>query len=288
MEGIIVKGIAGFYYVKVDNEIIECKARGKFRHTELTPMVGDRVKIALQGKKGVIEGVNQRSSELIRPPVANVTQAYVIFTLKDPDLNLDLLNRFIILCEFNNIRPIICFNKVDLADINELNTTAEMFEKAGYKVHYLNAKEGIGLNDLENLLEDNVSVLCGPSGVGKSTILNRLTGKELMKTGEISEKLGRGKHTTRHCELIEVYKGYIVDTPGFSSLSVDFITKDKLQLCFPEFHDYMDNCKFTGCMHYKEPSCAVKKAVEDKVIAKERYDFYVKTLEEILNGRNKR
>jgi ribosome biogenesis GTPase len=288
MEGIIVKGIAGFYYVKVDKVIIECKARGKFRHTELTPMVGDRVKIAMQGNKGVIESVNQRSSELIRPPVANVTQAYVIFTLKDPDLNLDLLNRFTMLCEYNNIEPKICFNKVDLVDMEQLKVTTEMFEKAGYHVYYLNAKEGLGLNELESMLEGNVTVLCGPSGVGKSTILNRLTGKELMKTGEISEKVGRGKHTTRHCELIEVYNGYIVDTPGFSSLSIDFITKDKLQLCFPEFHDYMNNCKFTGCMHYKEPSCAVKNAVEENIIAKERYDFYVKSLEEILNGRNKR
>lgn len=288
MEGIIVKGIGGFYYIKVDNEIIECKARGKFRLTELTPMVGDRVKISLQGKKGVIESIHQRSSELIRPPVANVTQAYVIFTLKDPDLNLDLLNRFIILCEYNNIKPKICFNKVDLVDIDKLKATAEMFEKAGYEVAYLNAKEGIGLNVLEEMLEDNVTVLCGPSGVGKSTILNRLTGKDLMKTGEISEKLGRGKHTTRHCELIEVYNGYIVDTPGFSSLSVDFIAKDKLQLCFPEFDDYIDNCKFTGCMHYKEPSCSVKRAVEEDIISKERYEFYIKTLEEILNGRNKR
>lgn len=288
MEGIIVKGIAGFYYVKVDNKVIECKARGKFRHTELTPMVGDRVNIAMQGKKGVIESVNQRSSELIRPPVANVTQAYVIFTLKDPDLNLDLLNKFTMLCEYNNIEPKICFNKVDLVDMEQLKVTTEMFEKAGYHVYYLNAKEGIGLNELESMLEGNVTVLCGPSGVGKSTILNRLTGKELMKTGEISEKVGRGKHTTRHCELIEVHNGYIVDTPGFSSLSVDFITKDKLQLCFPEFHDYIGSCKFTGCMHYKEPSCAVKSAVEENIIAKERYDFYVKTLEEILNGRNKR
>jgi ribosome biogenesis GTPase len=250
MEGTIIQAISGFYYVKTDHEIIECKARGKFRYTELTPMVGDKVEISVKDNKGVVEKVFKRHSELIRPVVANITQAFVVFSLKNPDLNLDLLNKFLLLCEFNNLRAIVCFNKMDLVSAEEKKEAIEMVESAGYDVLFLKAKEGYGLEAIKEKLADNLSVFCGPSGVGKSTILNNIVGREVMITGEISTKVGRGKHTTRHSELIDVENGFVVDTPGFSSLDLNFISKEKIQYCFPEFIDYINECRFTGCLHY--------------------------------------
>jgi ribosome biogenesis GTPase len=288
MEGTIVKGIGGFYYVKVDSDTIECKARGKFRYDELVPMVGDKVEISIKDNKGVIEKILDRTSELVRPAVSNVTQAFVIFTFVNPDLNIDLLNRFLVLCEHHNLKTIVCFNKIDLIDIKNYDGIINTLKDAGYSVVLLKAKEGYGIEYLRSSLDDNITVFCGPSGVGKSTLLNNLMGKEVMKTGDISEKLGRGKHTTRHSELVEFGGGFIVDTPGFTSLETSFIPKDEIQYCFPEFKPFIGNCKFTGCLHYKEPHCAVKNATEENNVSKERYNFYVRLLEEVMNGRNKR
>lgn len=287
MKGTIIKGIGGFYYVKVDEEVIECKARGKFRYDELSPLVGDEVEITVKNNKGVIEKIYERSSELFRPAVANVTQAFVVFTFTNPELNLDLLNRFLVLCEFNHLKIVMCFNKIDLVDLEAHKDIVDMLQKAGYELLFLKAKEGYNLEQLEEKLHGNISVFCGPSGVGKSTILNKLLGREVMKTGDVSEKIGRGKHTTRHSELVSFEQGYIVDTPGFTSLELDFINKESLQHCFPEFEEYIGSCKFTGCMHYKEPGCSVKNAVEENIISSLRYEFYVKTLEEIMNRRIK-
>jgi ribosome biogenesis GTPase len=288
MEGTIVKGIGGFYYIKVDNDIIECKARGKFRFNELTPMVGDRVDIAVKNNKGVIEKIHERSNLLLRPSVANVTQAFVIFSFSNPDLNLDLLNRFLILCEYNDLKVIICINKIDLVDIKEHENITNMLQSTGYEFLFIKAKEGHGLEILREKLKNNITVFCGPSGVGKSTLLNKFIGTDVMKTGEISEKLGRGKHTTRHSELVEYEGGFIVDTPGFSSLESSFISKEELQLCFPEFKRYLGLCKFTGCLHHKEPNCSIKNAVEENKINIDRYNFYLKILEELSTGRVKR
>lgn len=290
MEGTIVKGIGGFYYVKADGEIFECKARGKFRYDELTPLVGDRVDITVKDNKGVIEKIRPRTSKLIRPSVANVTQAFVVFTFKNPDLNLDLLYKFLILCEYNNINAIVCFNKIDLVEDDDLNENevVQILRTAGYKVLFLNAKQDKGIDGLREKILHNISVFCGPSGVGKSTILNKMFYKEIMKTGDISEKIGRGKHTTRHSELVEFGDGFVVDTPGFTSLEMDFISKEDLQHCFPEFRDYLSQCKFTGCQHYKEPQCGVKNAVEENELSRSRYEFYVKVLQEIMSRRNKR
>lgn len=287
MKGRIIKGIGGFYYVKSDEKIIECKARGKFRYNDLTPLVGDVVEISVKNGKGVIEKIFERSSELFRPAVANVTQAFVVFTFLNPDLNLDLLNRFLVLCQFNSLKVILCFNKIDLVDLDKHNKIIGMLKNAGYEVLFLKAKEGYNLELIREKLENNISLFCGPSGVGKSTILNSLLGKEVMKTGDVSEKIGRGKHTTRHSELVEYGEGYIVDTPGFTSLELDFILKQELQYCFPEFISFNGNCRFAGCLHYKEPNCSVKAAVEKNIISPIRYDFYIKTLEEIMNRRNK-
>lgn len=285
MEGIIIKGIGGFYYIKTDEGIIECKARGKFRYNSLKPMVGDRVTIKVENGKGVIEDIHERSSELIRPTVANVTQAFVVFAIKNPDINLDLLNRFLTLCEYNDIHAVVCLNKEDLCTEEEKENLKELINDIGYEVLFINAKEGKGFDALKERLAHNITVLCGPSGAGKSTLLNSFIDREHMETGSVSEKIGRGKHTTRHSELIDVDDGYLVDTPGFTTLDVTFIDRDSLKYCFPEFNDYNNLCKFNGCNHYKEPKCAVKEAVEEGKINKLRYEFYIKTLEEIINRR---
>lgn len=286
MKGKIIKGIGGFYYVKTEEGLIECKARGKFRHKDIKPMVGDNVEILVQNNgKGVIEDISERFSQLIRPTVSNVTQAFVVFAIKNPDINFDLLNRFLVLCEHNSIDVVVCLNKVDLVSDEERDEVKDRINSIGYEVLFINAKKAIGIELLKEKLNNNVTVLCGPSGAGKSTLINTLTEKYHMETGEVSEKIGRGKHTTRHSELIDVEDGYIVDTPGFSTLEVTFIEKEELRYCFPEFLEYNNNCKFRGCLHHKEPNCAVKEAVEDGKINTYRYNFYIKTLEEILDGR---
>ena len=287
MTGTIIKGIGGFYYIKTEDDIVECKARGKFRHNDLKPMVGDKVEIEVTNGKGVINSIYERTSELIRPTVSNVTQAYVVFAIKNPDINFDLLNRFLVLCEHNNIKAIVCLNKVDLCSEEEKREIKNTINNLGYEVLFINAKGQMGLDVLKERLSDNVTVLCGPSGAGKSTLINAFLDREHMETGEISEKLKRGKHTTRHSELIPLQHGFLVDTPGFSSLDLDFIEKDDLKYCFPEFMDYNAKCKFTGCNHYKEPNCAVKDAVEEEKISKLRYDFYVRSLEDIMRRKVK-
>ena len=285
MNGKIIKGIGGFYYIKTKEGIIECKARGKFRHKDMKPIVGDDVRIKVENGKGVIEDIHKRSSELIRPTVSNVTLAFVVFAIKSPDLNFDLLNRFLVLCEVNSIEAIVCLNKIDLVSKQEAIDLKEKINSIGYEVLFINAKEGIGIEDLKERIDGNVTVLCGPSGAGKSTLINSLIEINHMETGNVSEKIGRGKHTTRHSELIDVSDGYIVDTPGFSTLEVNFVEKDQLKYAFPEFEELNDMCRFRGCLHYKEPDCAIKNAVEKNEINKYRYQFYLRTLEEIMSGR---
>lgn len=285
MEGKIIKGIGGFYYIKTKEGVIECKARGKFRHNDMKPIVGDDVRIKVENGKGVIEDIHKRSNELLRPTVSNVTLAFVVFAIKNPDLNFDLLNRFLVLCEVNNIEAIVCLNKIDLVSKEEAIELKEKINSIGYEVLFINAKESKGIEDLKERIDGNVTVLCGPSGAGKSTLINSLIETNHMETGNVSDKIGRGKHTTRHSELIDVADGYIVDTPGFSTLEVNFVDKDELKYAFPEFEELNDMCRFRGCLHYKEPDCAIKNAVERKEINKYRYEFYIRTLEEIISGR---
>jgi ribosome biogenesis GTPase / thiamine phosphate phosphatase len=284
MEGKIIKGIGGFYYVKTIEGIIECKARGKFRHKDMKPMVGDSVDISVSNSKGVIEDIFDRTSELIRPTVANITQAFVVFAIKSPDINFDLLNRFLILCEYNNIKAIVCLNKVDLATEEEKEEVKKKINDIGYDVLFINAKKGEGIELLKERLKNNETVLCGPSGAGKSTLINTLINRIHMETGVVSEKIGRGKHTTRHSELIEIEDGYLVDSPGFSNIEIGFMEKEELRYCFPEFEEYNHNCKFRGCLHNKEPECAVKKALQESKINETRYNFYIRILEELLEG----
>jgi len=289
MQGVIIKGIGGLYFVKVGDKVIECKARGKFRYTGLSPVIGDKVEITLESDitKGVIEKIFARDTEMIRPVVANVTQAFVVFAFKKPDLNMELLNKFLVLCEHYRLNIVLCLNKLDLVSEVDEELIKEL-KSVGCDLVFLKAKEGQGLVELKTRIKDNITVFCGPSGVGKSTILNSLLGREAMKTGDISKKSQKGKHTTRHSELIEYEEGFLLDTPGFSSLSLDFIEKEQLQYCFPEFEKHRCECRFSNCMHNKEPNCGVKQAVEANEIYKDRYKFYIKTLEEIIARGNKK
>ena len=289
MQGVIIKGIGGLYFVKVKDKVIECKARGKFRYAGLSPVIGDKVEIMLEAdeSKGVIEEIFTRDTEMIRPVVANVTQAFVVFAFKKPDLNMDLLNKFLVLCEHYNLKIVLCLNKLDLVEEVDEELIKEL-RSVGCDIVFLKAKEGEGLEELKTKIKNNISVFCGPSGVGKSTILNSILGREAMKTGDISKKSQKGKHTTRHSELIEYEEGFLLDTPGFSSLSLDFIEKEQLQHCFPEFEKHRCECRFSNCMHYKEPNCGVKEALEANEIYTNRYKFYIKTLEEIIARGNKK
>lgn len=285
MEGIIVKGIAGFYYVKTEEGILECKARGIFRKNNITPMVGDRVSVVSTPEGNVVDEIHRRTSELVRPFVANVSQAYVVFAMRNPDINFELLNKFIISLERNGIKPVLVFNKSDLADEEEKRSIRQQFIGTGYEIHFITAKDGFGLDALMDKLEHEITVMCGPSGAGKSTLLNKLAGSDRMETGMISEKLKRGKHTTRHSELITVNDALLVDTPGFSTMDMTMEAKE-LKEYFPEFHEYEGLCRFHGCNHDKEPGCKVKEEV-GKTISTERYNYYVKYYNELLEE-NKR
>lgn len=287
-QGIIIKGIGGFYYVKIDNRIIECRARGKFRNEKITPLVGDIVEITVQNNSGAISNILPRKTQLIRPLVANVDQAIIVFAAASPDPNMDLLDRFLLLAEYNSLEMIICINKIDLMDIEQIDELLIPYKNGGYKVVYTSTRTGYGIEELKSSLKQRITVFAGPSGVGKSSLLNSLDPSFNTKTGEISSKIGRGKQTTRHTELLELkVGGYVLDTPGFSSLDIDFISKEEIEHLFREFDDYIGQCRFTGCSHISEPDCAVKEAVEENNINEKRYNSYVRLYNEIKKiGRN--
>ena len=286
MEGKIIKGIAGFYYVHTpENKVYECKAKGIFRKEKLKPLVGDNVEIKVldeEKKTGTIETVQKRNNQLIRPAVSNVDQAVVIFAAAKPEPNLNLLDRFLISMEKQKIETIICFNKIDEASLEVLNQLEEIYCSCHYKVLFTSATLNKGIDNLKKFLKNKTTVLAGPSGVGKSSLINLIQPEANMETGCISEKIQRGKHTTRHSELFFIDgNSYIMDTPGFSSLYVDDIEKQELKAYFSEFKEYEIQCRFTGCVHIKEPDCGVKQALEQKKISKIRYNNYVLLYEEL-------
>ncbi|MCC8169810.1 MAG: ribosome small subunit-dependent GTPase A [Oscillospiraceae bacterium] len=270
MNGIIIKGIGGFYYVKTaDDNIYECKARGIFRKEHIMPMIGDRVSIDISGGKGSITEISPRTTQLVRPPVANIDTLVLVVAAASPDPNLFLLDKMLVNAEINGIEPMICINKTDLvqrADLEEIYKC--------YTVIYVSAEKREGIDKLSSLIKDRVSAFAGLSGVGKSSLLNLITDSE-METGSVSKKINRGRHTTRHVELMELSTGgFVLDTPGFSSLEIDSIKADELQNYFPEMAEVKNDCRFRGCSHINEPDCAVKRLLNSKGIAQSRYESY--------------
>ena len=254
MQGKIIRGIAGFYYVHVPEiGILECKAKGIFRKNKLKPLVGDFVEVSIideENKKGNIDEVLERQNELIRPAVANIDQALVIFAIKKPEPNLNLLDRFLIMMQQKDIPCILVFNKSDLATEEEKQAFRKVYENSECKILFVSAKQNQGIDEVREILSHKTSTVAGPSGVGKSSLINMLQSEINMETGSISEKIERGKHTTRHTEFIPIGDDtFIMDTPGFSSLAVFDMQKEDLEQFYPEFDEYRGNCRFHGCSH---------------------------------------
>ena len=280
MHGKIIKGIGGFYYVHIPRHgVYECRAKGNFRNQKLKPLVGDNVDIDILDEEKMLGNVSTilpRTNELIRPAVANVDQALVIFAAAKPAPNLNLLDRFLIMMKRQHINTIVCFNKMDIVDQREIELLLSTYDKCGYQVVFTSAKQEEGIGELKTLIDGKTTVLAGPSGVGKSSIINLLYPQANMETGSISTKIERGKHTTRHSELFCVGRDtYLFDTPGFSSLYLEDIEKEELCEYFTEFKEYEPYCKFQGCVHINEPVCGVKDALKEGKISKVRYDNYV-------------
>ena len=290
MIGKIMKGIAGFYYVGVAaSGVYECKAKGIFRKDKIKPLVGDDVEIEVlneEEKLGNIVKILPRRSELIRPAVANIDQALVIFAAREPKPNLSLLDRFLVIMEKQDVPVIICFNKQDLCDEEEVGRLKEIYEACGYPVVLASAKQGEGIEEIKSRLRGKTTTVAGPSGVGKSSLTNLLQNEVQMETGEISKKLGRGRHTTRHSQIIQIEEDtWLYDTPGFTSFYVEEIEKEELRFYFREFSKYEGTCRFQGCTHTHEPGCMVKNALEEGKISKERYENYLELYGELKEKR---
>ena len=285
-EGKIIKALSGFYYVLDGDQIIQCRGRGVFRKNKVTPLVGDDVVYqADNDKEGYILEIKDRFNELVRPPISNVDQAVLVFSAKEPTFSTSLLDRFLVLVEAGDIRPIICITKMDLVDDDalkeQIHQYAEDYRNIGYSVYLTSMKSGRGIEDIIPHFQDKITVFAGQSGVGKSSLLNAISPDLELKTAGISAHLGRGKHTTRHVELIDINGGLVADTPGFSSLEFAGIEAEDLGQTFLEIGEKSAECKFRGCLHIKEPNCAVKRAVENGEIAQYRYNHYVEFLTEI-------
>ena len=292
IEGIIVKAIAGFYYVKVSDEVYECKARGIFKKQKVSPLVGDNAVISIEDDKnfkGVIEKIFDRKVELVRPAVANIDQILIVFALKEPDPHLNLLDKLLILSEVSGIKPIICLNKSDKDQDDQVyKEIKSIYENVGYEIIHTSVVDDLGIDHIKRLLRDRITVFAGPSGVGKSSLLSQLTSQKDVKIGEISEKIKRGKHTTRHSELIPIDGGgFVVDTPGFSSLNIEFIDKFKLSSFFREMKEYSGLCRYNDCIHINEPGCAIKDAVESGDISIRRYESYKYFIDALNDPRRK-
>ena len=290
MQGKIIKGIAGFYYIYAeDGNIYECKAKGIFRKDNFKPLVGDNVEITVlneEEKEGSVTSILPRRNSLIRPAVANVDQAFLIFAMENPKPNFLLLDRFLIMMEQQGIPVVICFNKKAVGEKEEMEKLYEIYTGCGYRVVLSSTYEGEGMDEIREILKGKTTVVAGPSGVGKSSITNCMQGEVQMETGEISKKLKRGKHTTRHSQVIPVEKNtFLVDTPGFSSLYLTDMKEEELRDYFPEFVMYEPQCRFQGCMHIHEPGCAVKKALSEGKISQQRYDNYLALYEELKEKR---
>lgn len=283
MEGLIIKAISGFYYVETENkQLFECKARGRFKNNKQSLLVGDRVEIMPDGDKGVINAVKRRKNELDRPPVANIDKLFIVSSSVVPSPSTLLIDRMTALCAYKNIKPIIVFNKNDLEDVTPW---CNIYKNAGFKTIACSAVSGEGMEEIISELQGGISAFTGNSGAGKSSLLNKIFPKLALGTGDVSEKLGRGRHTTRHTELFpHSYNGYVADTPGFSSLEADkddLTFKENLSSLFPDFEDFAAFCRFSDCKHIGEKGCAVCSAVEKGKIEETRYKSYITMYEEL-------
>lgn len=292
MEGKIIKGVGGLYEVHVHDAkkqapdvVYECRAKGIFRKDRIRPLPGDCVEIAVldrEKKLGNIEKIGPRHNVLIRPAVANVDQVLVIFAMAAPDPAFSLLDRFLVMMEMQDIPSILLFNKTDLADEKAMAAVRAIYEKSGYPVHFTSAAQKEGIEEVQRLLRGKITTVAGPSGVGKSSLINLLQNEIHMETGAVSEKISRGRHTTRHTALLCIDADtYILDTPGFSSLDLPDIRKEELGSLFPEIRRLKDGCYFADCAHMAEPDCNVRKAVGEGEMSRERYESYRAFYEEL-------
>lgn len=277
--GVVTKGIGGFYYVKTDSGVYECKARGIFRKDAISPLPGDRVSISISDfttMTGSIEQILPRDIELFRPAVSNVNQVAIVISIKSPLPDLMLLDKLLLTVEYKNLQALVCINKVDLATEQEYKSIMDCYTNAGYKVITVSSHMEKGFDELKDSLKSRTTVFAGQSGVGKSTILNRILESYVMKTGNVSDKIGRGKHTTRHAELLELKTGgFVLDTPGFSSFELSEISSRDLQSYYRDYSPYIEECRFNGCSHISEPGCGVKNALEKGFLDNGRYLRYV-------------
>lgn len=288
MAGIIIKAISGFFYVHSNGTTFECRARGSFRNKGTSPVVGDKVEFTAENNgKGIIESIKERKNYLSRPNIANIDRAFIVSSYNVPSPDTNMIDFLSAVCLFNNIDPVIVFNKCDMGSFEKFE---KIYNNAGFKVLTVSAKTGENIDALESLTQNAVCAFIGNSGVGKSSIINAVTGDLDLKTGEVSEKLGRGRHTTRHTELfIRDNGGYIVDTPGFSTIDIsDNILefKNRLPFCFPEFIKYFEFCRFSDCRHISEKGCGVLKAVENGEISRSRHNSYKKIFEDYKDIRH--
>lgn len=279
-QGIIIQSLSGYYDVKSGHEVYRCRARGNFRKKKVTPLVGDNVEF----EEGYVLDVKPRKNRLLRPPLANLDQAIVVFSAAEPEFHPLLLDRFLVRLEADEIETVIWFSKMDLAEgerLSRIEKFGENYREMGYEVYLTSTHLKEGLDELKTCLSGKTSVFAGQSGVGKTSLLNALKPELTLETGEISQSLGRGKHTTRRVALFPVDSGFVADTPGFSSLDFRDIEADELSLCFPEMRNRLADCKFRGCTHISEPKCAVKEALDNGEIQPYRYEHYLQFYDEI-------